>query len=67
MGRRLGYRAGQLPVTEDVAGRILRLPLYYDITQEQQNYVIDCIERFFAVHPVDQRRPDGSVVTTNAE
>ena len=36
MGRTFGYREGDLPVTEDLSGRLLRLPLYYDITEEEQ-------------------------------
>ena len=48
MGKRLGYRDGQLPITESVAGRILRLPLFYDITAAQQDHVVDSIGRFFS-------------------
>lgn len=48
MGRRLGYTPEQLPATEDVAGRLLRLPLFYEITREQQDRVIAAIRAFFA-------------------
>jgi dTDP-4-amino-4,6-dideoxygalactose transaminase len=40
MGHRLGYRLGDLPVTERVSDRLLRLPLYAGITSEELNYVI---------------------------
>ncbi|MBN2432610.1 MAG: dTDP-4-amino-4,6-dideoxygalactose transaminase [Acidobacteria bacterium] len=40
MGRRLGYKPGDLPVTEDVAGRILRLPLFDGLTTDEQDRVI---------------------------
>ena len=40
MGYRLGYRRGDLPVTESVSDRLLRLPLYAGITEEEQKYVI---------------------------
>ena len=33
MGIKLGYKAGDLPVTEEYAGRLLRLPLYADMTE----------------------------------
>jgi dTDP-4-amino-4,6-dideoxygalactose transaminase len=36
-----------LPVTEDIAPRLLRLPLYYEFAQEQIDYVADQIAAFF--------------------
>lgn len=39
MGRGFGYRAGDLPVTEDVSGRLLRLPFFPGITAAEQSYV----------------------------
>ena len=36
MGKRLGYRTGDLPWTEQLAGRILRLPLYPDLREADQ-------------------------------
>lgn len=46
MGRQYGGAAGDCPVTEDLADRLLRLPLYYDLTAAQQNKVIDLIHNF---------------------
>lgn len=43
MGRRYGGGPGQCPVTEDVAHRLLRLPLYYQLTSREQVRVIDTI------------------------
>jgi uncharacterized membrane protein (UPF0127 family) len=40
MGHRLGYRRGDLPVTEEISDRLLRLPLYAGITREELDYVI---------------------------
>jgi dTDP-4-amino-4,6-dideoxygalactose transaminase len=40
----------QLPVTEDVAGRILRLPFYNCMTQDEQQHVAEHIFRFFNEH-----------------
>jgi dTDP-4-amino-4,6-dideoxygalactose transaminase len=39
MGEAFGYREGDLPVTEDLSGRILRLPSFADITDEEQDRV----------------------------
>jgi dTDP-4-amino-4,6-dideoxygalactose transaminase len=46
MGRQYGGRAGDCPVTEDVSDRLLRLPLYYNMTSEEQERVIDAITSF---------------------
>jgi len=40
MGQTFGYRPGDLPVTEELSGRLLRLPLFYDITEEEQQRVV---------------------------
>src|SRR5438105_2038733 len=41
VGRRLGGREGQFPVTEDVSDRLLRLPFYNTLTDSQQDRVIE--------------------------
>jgi dTDP-4-amino-4,6-dideoxygalactose transaminase len=46
MGRKLGSQDGDLPVTEELAGRLLRLPMYYDITPEEQGRVVDAVRSF---------------------
>jgi dTDP-4-amino-4,6-dideoxygalactose transaminase len=46
MGRKLGGREGDLPVTEDVAQRLLRLPMFYGITDDEQRAVAAAISRF---------------------
>lgn len=43
MGRRFGCRAGDCPVTESVSGRLLRLPFYNDLTEDDQMRVIQAI------------------------
>jgi dTDP-4-amino-4,6-dideoxygalactose transaminase len=40
-GRRFGRAAGDLPVTDSVSERIVRLPLWVDMTDEQIERVID--------------------------
>ena len=47
MGNKLGYKKGSLPVTEEYAGRLLRLPLYADMTNEDNKFVINKIYEFF--------------------
>ena len=49
MGRQLGYRQGQLPVTEEMSGRLLRLPLFYELQEVEQGRVVAAIGAFFGV------------------
>jgi dTDP-4-amino-4,6-dideoxygalactose transaminase len=46
MGRRFGGAVGDCPVTEDVSERLLRLPLYSDLSDEDQATVIEAVHRF---------------------
>lgn len=42
----LGYREGDFPVAESVAKRILALPIYPEITDDEVEYVCDTIVKF---------------------
>lgn len=44
--RFLGYQAGDLPVTEQVAGEIISLPLYPELTDELIDAVVDAVRTF---------------------
>lgn len=48
MGRRLGGRKGACPVTEDVAARLVRLPLYNRLSDAEQGEVLDAVASFGA-------------------
>ena len=45
IGRSMGY--SQLPITESMSGRLLRLPFYHDLKLEEQEEVVDTIKGFF--------------------
>jgi dTDP-4-amino-4,6-dideoxygalactose transaminase len=47
MGQKFGGKQGDCPVTEDVSDRLLRLPFYNDITEEEQERVVEGIKDFF--------------------
>jgi dTDP-4-amino-4,6-dideoxygalactose transaminase len=47
MGQRLGGNNRPLPVTDSTSSRLLRLPFYYTITQEEQSEVVKQITAFF--------------------
>lgn len=46
MGQRLGGRPGQCPVAEDLAERLLRLPLFTQMTDAEQTDVIETVCAF---------------------
>lgn len=48
MGRRLGYTADDLPITEDAARRVLRLPLHNSMSIDDVEFVADAIEEILA-------------------
>lgn len=47
---RMGFRRGQFPVTERLAGEILSLPMFAEMTEAQVDEVTDTIRGFFAGH-----------------
>lgn len=47
MGVKMGYKPSDLPVTEDISRRILRLPLFFELKREEQDLIINVIRRFF--------------------
>jgi dTDP-4-amino-4,6-dideoxygalactose transaminase len=46
MGRNFGGKSGDCPVTEDVSDRLLRLPFYNALNEDDQNRVIEAILEF---------------------
>lgn len=46
VGRRLGGRPGQFPVTEDAGDTLVRLPLFVDLTEAQQERVLELVRGF---------------------
>jgi dTDP-4-amino-4,6-dideoxygalactose transaminase len=46
VGRALGGRDGQCPVTEDVCDRLVRLPFYTGLSESDQDEVIDAVLAF---------------------
>ncbi len=42
----LGQKQGQLPITEQVAMEVLSLPMYSGMTDEEQDWVIEVINRY---------------------
>ena len=44
MGERLGYHKGDLPLTEEYAARLIRLPLHANLTDGEIEYIIDKVK-----------------------
>jgi dTDP-4-amino-4,6-dideoxygalactose transaminase len=47
MGMQYGYKAGDLAVTEDLSDRLIRLPCYYELSEEKQDLVIAHLHKYF--------------------
>ncbi len=46
MGRRFGGKPGDCPVTESITDRLLRLPFYFQLTDDEQERVIRSVRDF---------------------
>ncbi|MCD6356508.1 MAG: dTDP-4-amino-4,6-dideoxygalactose transaminase [Anaerolineaceae bacterium] len=46
MGRKFGYREGSFPITEKISDQLVRLPMYVDLSIEEQNKIIQTIKEF---------------------
>jgi dTDP-4-amino-4,6-dideoxygalactose transaminase len=50
-GRKFGRPAGPMTVTDGVSERLLRLPLYYDLTEAEVTGIVAAIAEFFGSRP----------------
>lgn len=46
MGAGFGYRKGDLPITESMSDRLLRLPFYADLEKEKQEFIITMLKKY---------------------
>ncbi len=46
MGRQFGGQEGDCPITEDVSDRLVRLPFYCDLTEDEQMRVVNALHEF---------------------
>ncbi len=45
--RNLGYHEGDLPVAESVCSRSVCLPIFPELTDQEQDYIIECVRSYF--------------------
>ncbi len=45
MGIKMGYKVGDLPITENLSGRLLRLPMYTGLGEKELEYIVGKIYR----------------------
>jgi dTDP-4-amino-4,6-dideoxygalactose transaminase len=57
--RALGYKEGDFPEAERASRETLALPMYPELTDEQQSQVMDAMRKFTQAHPLSGTR-DGS-------
>ena len=43
MGRKFGGKEGDCPVTEDISDRLVRLPMFYNLTASDQEFILETI------------------------
>jgi dTDP-4-amino-4,6-dideoxygalactose transaminase len=43
LGREMGYKPDELPITEKVAACLLRLPIYAGMTESEMDYILQSI------------------------
>lgn len=51
MGKHYGGKAGDCPVTEDVSDRLVRLPFYFDLSDDEQMDVVQALYDFTDWYP----------------
>ena len=57
MGLTYGYKDGDLPVTEDISGRLLRLPVFYEISELEQSRVVEEVRNYLEAAKVRIKQP----------
>lgn len=56
MGRQFGYNPGDLPVTEEYSGRLLRLPFFYELSESDQTRIIETIQSILLSPKMQEKR-----------
>jgi dTDP-4-amino-4,6-dideoxygalactose transaminase len=49
MGQRFGGKIGLCPIAETVSERLIRLPLYYGLTEENLSQIVEIVMSFHCI------------------
>lgn len=52
----LGYKKGDFPISEKIASEILSLPMYPELTENQQNHVVNKIKEFISIQDLGVKK-----------
>jgi len=63
MGQQYGGKEGDCPVTERVSDQLLRLPLFSDLTESDQERVIESVTSFVFPHAIEATVGSRSLLT----
>lgn len=47
-GQRFAKVSGDMRITDDLSGRLLRLPLFFEITDEEVDRVVETVKGFYS-------------------
>jgi len=45
--KKFGYKEGMLPISEKLCREVIAIPMFADITNEQIDYVVECVKGFY--------------------
>jgi len=43
----LGYKKGELPISEKLAAKVISIPVFPEMTEDHQTYVVDALKNFY--------------------
>jgi len=47
--KNLGYKKGDFPITEDICDQVLSLPMFPELSEEQQDRVVSTLQKICSV------------------
>ncbi|MBU2213698.1 DegT/DnrJ/EryC1/StrS family aminotransferase [Patescibacteria group bacterium] len=51
----LGYSFGDFPISEQASHEVIALPIYPELTENQQEFVVECITKFIKISLIKQQ------------
>ena len=51
------YTGGELPSSDFYSDCLIRLPLFYELTNKEQDFIISCILKFYKINKIEKDNP----------